>query len=269
MKFLRVRLAKYGLGTLWGVTVILALAGAALWINVHPWAAALPAVLLLFCLYFFRDPGRDLPEGEDLILSPADGTVVDIEEVDMGEGDTGEGKEPEFVGKRALRVGIFLSIFDCHVNRAPVGGVVKRTEYRRGKFFAAFSERARSENESNFVCIETEREPPALGPDDVTGPGAPSLSFDLLNDPEALDGSNGAPLRVAVKQISGVIARRIVSVAREGDSLSRGERFGMIKFGSRTELYLPPESVAELAVKVGDKVRGGASVIGRLKVPEA
>ena len=173
-------------------------------------------------------------EGEGLVLSPADGTVVDIEEVDG----------PEFLstseGGKALRVGIFLSIFDCHVNRAPIGGVVRRTEYRPGKFLAAFNRRASTVNESNFVGIEPDRELVAAG------------------------GGRGR-LKVAVKQISGVIARRIVSVAREGETLARGERFGMIKFGSRTELYLPAGSVAELSVKVGDKVRGGASVIGRLK----
>lgn len=222
------RLARYGLGTLWGISAILAAAGAALWIYLHPWAAAAPGALFLFSLYFFRDPDRRLPEGEDLILSPADGTVVDIEEVD----GTDEG--PAFVGGRAVRVGIFLSIFSCHVNRAPLGGVVRLARYRPGKFFAAFNKRASAENESNFVGIETDRK----------------LSEE--------------PLRIAVKQISGTIARRIVSTAREGDALSRGERFGMIKFGSRTELYLPAESVAELTVKVGDKVRGGASVIGRL-----
>ena len=227
------RVARYGLGTLWGIAVILAAAGAALWTGVHPWSALAPAAAFLFCVYFFRDPDRKIPEGEDLVLSPADGTVVDIEEVD----------ELEFLGGKALRVGIFLSIFSCHVNRAPVGGKVTRTRYRPGKFLAAFNKRASRENESNFVGIETGIETARELP--------------------------GGPLRVGVKQISGVIARRIVSVAREGDSLARGERFGMIKFGSRTELYLPPEAVADLCVKVGDKVRAGTSVIGRLKSQDA
>jgi phosphatidylserine decarboxylase len=220
------RLTTYGLGTLAGTGVILAAAGAALWIFVHPWAVAAPGALFAFCLWFFRDPDRALPEGEDLILSPADGTVADIEEVD----------EPDFVGGRAVRVGVFLSIFNCHVNRAPLGGKVRRVSYRPGKFLAAFNDRASAENESNFVGIETGRRLPS-----------------------------GGPLKVAVKQISGVIARRIVCGCRENDTIARGERFGMIKFGSRTELYLPPEAVAGLDVKVGDKVRGGATVIGRLK----
>ncbi len=220
------RLTTYGLGTLLGTGAILAAAGAALWINVHPWTVTVPGALFVFCLWFFRDPDRVLPEGEDLVLSPADGTVADIEEVD----------EPDFVGGRATRIGIFLSVFNCHVNRVPVGGKVRRVSYRRGKFLAAFNERASAENESNFVGIETDRRLPS-----------------------------GGPLRVAVKQISGVIARRIVCACRENDAVSRGQRFGMIKFGSRTELYLPPESVAELSVKVGDKVRGWTSVIGRLR----
>ena len=249
------RLARYGLGTLWGVTVILAAAGAALWIYLHPWAAAAPGALFLFCLYFFRDPDRTLPDGEDLILSPADGTVVDIEEM------AGTDEGPEFVGGRAVRVGIFLSIFSCHVNRAPLSGVVRLARYRRGKFLAAFNKRASAENESNFLGIETDHklsEP--RRPDDQ---GTRAYSAEAAA-PAAKAGPTGEPLRIAVKQISGVIARRIVSTAKEGDALSRGERFGMIKFGSRTELYLPAESVAELTVKVGDRVRGGASVIGRL-----
>jgi len=200
-------------------------AAAALWVYVHPAAAAGPAALLLFTLYFFRDPRRLAPEGQDLVLAPADGRVVDIEEVD----------DSDFVGERALRVGIFLSLFDVHINRAPVAGRVEVVRYRPGKFLAAFNERATSENEANYVGLATGRKAPS-----------------------------GDELRVGVKQISGIIARRIVCACAEGQDLASGERFGMIKFGSRTELYLPAGSLGELRVKVGDKVRAGATVIGRL-----
>jgi phosphatidylserine decarboxylase len=157
-------------------------------------------------------------------VAPADGTVVDIEEVD----------EPEFLGGRSERVGIFLSLFSVHINRAPLAGRVGYVKYKPGKFFAAFNQRASAENESNIIGLETDLETRA-----------------------------GGKLKVAVKQISGVIARRIVCACREAQQLARGEKFGMIKFGSRTEVYLPP-GAAELTVSVGDKVHAGRTVIGRV-----
>ncbi len=217
-------LARYGLREILASLVVCGGLGAALWVYATPWAAIGPGAFFLFTLYFFRDPRRVPPEGERLIVSPADGTVVDIEEVD----------EPEFLGGRSERVGIFLSLFSVHINRAPLAGRVGYLKYRPGKFFAAFNERASAENESNIVGIETD-----------------------------LDASSGGKLKVAVKQISGVIARRIVCACREAEQLARGEKFGMIKFGSRTELYLPP-GAAELTVSVGDKVHAGRTVIGRV-----
>jgi phosphatidylserine decarboxylase len=221
----RFRLCRYGAREIAVAFALLGAAGVALWLWVHPAGAAVPAALLLFCLYFFRDPERAPPEGEGLVLAPADGKVMDLEEVEA----------PEFLGGRALRVGIFLSLFDCHVNRSPVAGRVARVDYRKGRFRAAFNEMASSENESNTVGLVA----------DGTLP-------------------DGRPLRVAVRQIAGVIARRIVCAARPEQSLARGERFGMIKFGSRTELYLPVEAGFEPAVRVGDTVRAGLTVMGRL-----
>jgi phosphatidylserine decarboxylase len=165
------------------------------------------------------------PPGEHLVLSPADGTVVDIAEVD----------EREFIGGPALRVGIFLSVFSVHVNRAPVAGTVRHLHYRRGRKHAAFRAKAAYANESNSIGLE-------------------SLHC----------AGRGAPVRVLVRQIAGVLARRIVCTCRKADRLARGERVGMIKFGSRTELYLPCAAVAGLRVKVGDRVRGGSSVLGVL-----
>ena len=213
---------RYGLREVLLALVVCGGGAAALVLWVTPWAAIAPGALFLFTLYFFRDPRRTPRGGEEAIVSPADGKVVDIDEVD----------EPEVIGGRAVRVGIFLSIFNVHVNRAPLAGRVTHVEYRPGRFLAAFNERAGAENESNTVGLETRHSAPG-----------------------------GGRLRVKVKQISGIIARRIVCACRSGTELARGERFGMIKFGSRTELYLPVGS-AELAVGVGDKVRGGRTVIG-------
>ncbi len=213
---------RHGLREILLALVVCGGGGAALYLYVTPLAAIAPGVLLLFTLYFFRDPRRVPPGDERTIVSPADGKVVDIEEVD----------EPEVIGGKALRVGIFLSIFNVHLNRAPLAGRVNFVKYRPGKFLAAFNERATSENESNTIGLET-------------GHAAPG----------------GGALRLKVKQISGIIARRIVCACREEQELARGERFGMIKFGSRTELYLPV-GAAELAVGIGDKVRGGRTVIG-------
>jgi phosphatidylserine decarboxylase len=222
--------ARYGLGTLFICLLLLGAAGAALYQYAHPAAVAGPAVLALFCLWFFRDPERTPPAGEGLVLSPADGTVVDIEEVD----------EPDYLGGKALRVGIFLSVFNVHVNRSPLAGTVGHVKYRPGRFLAAFNEKASLENESNAIGLET-----------------------------AFKAADGKPLRVLVKQIAGIIARRIVCACQVSQGLMRGERFGMIKFGSRTELYLPVGSVPGLKVKIGDRVRGGLTVIGVLRGEDA
>jgi phosphatidylserine decarboxylase len=171
-------------------------------------------LLLLFTLYFFRDPERVIPEGADRIVSPADGKVVEITEC----------QEPDFIGGKAIQVAIFLSVWDVHVNRIPVDGRVAFLEYRKGEFRKAYLAEASEFNERMEIGIE--------------GPRGKFL----------------------VKQIAGILARRIVCRVRKGDPVTRGDRFGMIKFGSRTELFLPTS--VRLRVTVGEQVHGGETIIG-------
>jgi phosphatidylserine decarboxylase len=188
----------------------------------HPLAwAPLPVVAVLWfeVLFFFRDPERAIPTDPDALLSPADGTVTHVGEVD----------EPDFPGGRAFRIGIFLSIFNVHVNRAPRAARVVALRYFPGAFLDARHPECAARNEQLWIDLE--------------------------------DAATGQPLRV--KQISGKIARRIVCWLKAGDAVRPGERFGMIKFGSRTEVYLPVAAGLDCRVKVGDKVKGGATVLGR------
>ena len=185
--------------------------------------AAVATLLFLAVAAFFRNPHRRIPANPCLITSPADGTVCDIVEVD-------DFNLPPFDGP-AVRIGIFLSVFDVHVNRAPVAFTVENVSYREGEYLDARDEGASQRNE------------------------AMTISGTAVFDDNKL--------AVAVRQISGAIARRIVCPVQPGRKLKKGEIYGMIKFGSRTELYLPVGR-AEISVKVGDKVRGGASVIATL-----
>ena len=187
-----------------------------------PWAAAVPFLFAGLVAWFFRDPERTIPTDPGILVSPADGTVADIETVD----------EPDFLGGKALRVGIFLSPLNVHVNRSPARGTVRHRAYRAGKFLAAYDRRAVEENEACALGIECE-----------TPAGQP-------------------PLRILVRQVVGVAARRIVCPVEPGRALERGERFGMIKFGSRTELWVPADAGFRCRVKIGDRVRGGSTVIG-------
>ena len=199
-----------------------------LWLSVgyffwrlHPALAAIPLLLLLFTLSFFRDPVRRPPPGEETLVSPADGRVTDVTEMPPGR----DLDEP------SVRVGIFLSVFDVHVNRTPCAGVVKATRYTPGEFLDARHPECSKRNERNDILIER---------------------------PAVRD-------RVLVRQISGAIARRIVCGIRENDVVEKGQRVGMIKFGSRTELYVPSRSLAEVTVKVGDRVKGGETIIARTR----
>jgi len=176
--------------------------------------------LWLLVLYFFRDPERTLPEGDDLILSPADGEVVAIEKVD----------EPLFLKEQALRISIFMSIWDVHVNRSPVAGKVQLVQHVPGKFVQAFRPEASEVNEHILVGIQSGEQ------------------------------------RVLVKQIAGILARRCVSYAGAGDHLSRGQRFGIIRFSSRVDLFLPVG--VQIGVQVGDRVLGASSVIAQWPMPE-
>jgi phosphatidylserine decarboxylase len=177
------------------------------------------AVVFIWMLSFFRDPYRQVPEGDNLILSPADGTISDIEVVD----------EPDFIGGKATRIGIFLSIFNVHINRTPCAVRIEKITYRKGLFINALNKNCGKVNESNNIGMTRLKTP---------------------ND------------KMFVRQISGAIARHIVCDAKPGQEFTGGAIFGMIKFGSRTELYLPAGSSAKIAVKVGDKVNAGLTILG-------
>lgn len=175
--------------------------------------------LMLFCLWFFREPDRTPPADPVLAVSPADGTVTLVDEV----------VEDQFFKRRMKRVSIFLSVFDVHVNRTPIAGEVLFTEGRGGLYLDARKPEASVLNESLFW---------------VFGP------------------KEDQSRAVGVKQITGAIARRIVPWAQLGEQMERGERFGMIRFGSRTDLYLPLDS--EILVSTGDKVKGGETAIAKM-----
>lgn len=220
-------LTKYGMKE-WGLAsiaaaVILAAAGWMAYIQWYCVAAVIAAIAVIMWIAiagFFRSPARKIPENPYAILSPADGTVKDIETVDFN-------MEP-FQGK-ALRVGIFLSVFNVHLNRAPANWDIVAKIYREGRYLDARNSRCIKENE------------------------AMTLSGN------ATAGEKSFPL--AVRQISGAIARRIVCPVNPAQHIDRGHIYGMIKFGSRTEVYLPVSEQFKLNVKPGDKVKAGLSVI--------
>jgi phosphatidylserine decarboxylase len=174
---------------------------------------AIPVVLAMFFVWFFRDPSRKVPTGAGLIVSPADGKVEEAEWIETTAGGR-------------LRVTIFLNVFDVHVNRVPVGGTVELVEFREGQFLNAMRPESAIHNEQTLVTINA---------------GSYSVSF---------------------KQIAGLLARRIVCNLKVGDRVERGQRMGLIKFGSRVDVLLPPE--AKLSVKVGDRVKGGSSVLAAM-----
>ena len=184
--------------------------GAVIWYLTKPWYALPFFALSLFCLYFFRDPERAIPDGA-VAVSPADGKVVSIRT---------DSSAP-------TRISIFLNVFDVHVNRAPIAGTIAKVEYTKGGFKVASREIASSENERNTVAIVGDRT---------------SVSF---------------------AQIAGLIARRIVFWKQTGDQVAKGERVGLIKFGSRVDVFFGPEW--EIAVKTGDRVQGGSSILARRK----
>lgn len=182
--------------------------------------AIIPAVLWFFLIWFFRDPRRVPPSDRSTIVCPADGVVVAIEEVD-----------DEFVGP-AWMVGIFLSVFNVHLNRSPADAVIVGQTYTPGKFLNALRPRSAQENERLELRLQMA--------------GSPHFRF-------------------RVRQIAGAIARRIVCWSSIGDALERGQKFGMIKIGSRTELVLPRNNQVELVVRMGEKVHAGTSVIARVQ----
>jgi phosphatidylserine decarboxylase len=181
--------------------------------------AGVLGLVWLEVLWFFRDPERTIPADPHALVSPADGTVVDIGEVD----------EPDFPEGRAFRIGIFLSIFNVHVNRSPRAARVVRLQYLPGQFLSALKPRSLQVNEQLWIDLE-----------------------------EA-----GSRRPVRVKQVAGAIARRIVCWLKPGDTIQAGDRIGMIKFGSRTEVYIPAQASYQVAVRLGQKVKGGATVLLR------
>jgi phosphatidylserine decarboxylase len=192
----------YGLA-LFGVAVLMA------WLASPAWG--IPGLALsAFFLWFFRDPQREIPATAGAVVSPADGKVTDVSVVQLEDGPR-------------RRISIFLSVFDVHVNRSPIAGVIRDVRYQRGQFRNAMGAASAEHNEQNIITVEGEGQ------------------------------------RLIFKQIAGLLARRIVFTKKIGDRVERGERVGMIKFGSRTDILL--DAGADVQVKVGDRVKGGSSVL--------
>src|SRR5271156_6267003 len=199
-------------GYFYGAGCLLA-AGAIVWLAAWPYAV--PVLLLAaFMLWFFRDPERDIPAIPGAVVSPGDGKVTDV----------------SASGGRGQRISIFLSVFDVHVNRSPIEGVIRDVRYQRGRFLNAMNQASAEQNEQNIVRVE------------------------------------GDGQAVVFKQIAGLLARRIVFHPKVGDRLERGQRVGLIKFGSRVDVLFDASAV--LQVKVGDRVRGGASILAYLQQPK-
>ena len=199
-----------------GYIYALGLLGAALlvgWFTQPAWAL-IPLLLAVFFLWFFRDPERTIPGEAGAVVSPADGKITDMSWVTLD-------------GEKLARISIFLNVFDVHVNRSPVAGVIRDVRYQRGKYLNAMNEASAEENEQNIVRVES-------------------------------DGQT-----IVFKQIAGLLARRIVFHPKLGDRLERGQRIGLMKFGSRMDVLL--DSSASLQVKVGDRVRGGETVLAYLQ----
>jgi len=203
-------------GYYYGLFLLVA-AGVLAWLAAPVWAV--PALLLaVFFLWFFRDPERSIPAEAGAVVSPADGKITDVSPLVLG-------------GTPQTRISIFLNVFDVHVNRSPIAGVIREVQYRRGQYLNAMNPASAEQNEQNAVTVE------------------------------------GEGHTVIFKQIAGLLARRIVFTRKIGDRVERGERIGLIKFGSRVDVILPAQ--ATVLVKVGARVKGGASVLAHLPVGSA
>ncbi len=174
-------------------------------------------VLTVFVVFFFRDPERTVPDGSDLVVSPADGKVIVIKDI----------YEPTYLKQDVKQISIFLSVFNVHVNRSPISGTVELVQYNPGKFHVASVDKASLDNEQTAMIITQGKH------------------------------------KILVKQIAGLIARRIVCYAKPGDAIKTGERYGLIRFGSRVDIFLPKN--AEIKVALGDRIKGARDVIGVLK----
>jgi len=227
---MKIPLTKYGLPQMVIYPAAVLVFMVVLWFGAHPttplwvfqYVEIALGVVFVWTLSFFRDPQRIVPQDKNVLLAPADGTITDIETVD----------ENEFIAGKTLRIGIFLSIFDVHLNRSPCNVKVEKITYRHGQYLDARNLESGRVNESNDLWL-IRAEPPAD--------------------------------KLIVRQISGAIARRIVCEAKTGQNLSAGEKFGMIKFGSRTEIYVPARQDVVCTVGKGDKVKAGLTPIIKYK----
>jgi phosphatidylserine decarboxylase len=186
------------------------------------WWALLPGALTAALLSFYRDPPRKVPLGDELLLAAADGKIIRVQ----------RDFRPDDGDERELRIVVFLSVLDAHINRSPCAGRITVVQYRRGEFLNALRTQATDRNENNLVVVQPR--PPLPGP-------------------------------VYVRQIAGVLARRIVCTLKPGDVVSAGQRFGMIKFGSQTEIRVPEDPRWEVLVGQGDRVKAGLTVLARLR----
>jgi phosphatidylserine decarboxylase len=183
------------------------------WLTYAAWAV-IPILLAAFFLWFFRDPERAIPSEVGAVVSPGDGKVTDVSPATVG-------------GQRQTRISIFLNVFNVHVNRSPITGVIREVRYQRGKYLNAMNQASADENEQNIVTVQ--------GEGDAEGQ------------------------TVTFKQIAGLLARRIVFNLKVGDRLERGQRVGLIKFGSRVDVLL--DASANVSVKIGDHVKGGSTIL--------
>lgn len=183
---------------------------------VFTFLACCSGFIFIFNFFFLRDPERSTPEDEDIVVSPADGTVIKIAEVD----------EPVYFKGRSQLISVFMSVFNVHVNRIPVDGQVEFVDYKAGQYLAAFADKASDINEQSMIGIKT---------------------------------SKG---KVYFKQIAGLLARRIVYHVKQGDSVKKGERFGLIRYGSRLDIFLPLS--AKINVQLKQKVKGGVTILAEL-----
>ena len=174
-------------------------------------------LITIFLIFFFRDPVRVAPEGENLIIAPADGKIIKLEKI----------YEDRYLNSSATKISIFMSLFNVHVNRVPVTGTVEKIDYNKGKFISAFKDKASLDNEQNSIIIDTGRR------------------------------------KIVVKQIAGIIARRIICRISEKQKVRAGEKLGLICFGSRADMFIPGE--IETKIRLGETVKAGKTIIGVLK----
>ncbi|RKY09382.1 MAG: phosphatidylserine decarboxylase family protein [Planctomycetota bacterium] len=229
MSIMRIPLTKYGLPQVVAFPAMVLVVMVTVYISgkqaiMSPTAVfiveLIMGILLVWVLAFFRDPHRRVPRGDNILVAPADGKVTDIDVVE----------ENDVIGGKALKIGIFLSIFDVHINRTPCAARIDKVAYKPGQYTNAMNPSSAQVNESNDIAMTR-----LSGPRDA----------------------------LLVRQISGAIARRIICRAEVGAEFACGERFGMIKFGSRTELYVPARDDLKCLAKVGDKVKAGETILAK------